>query len=397
MEYVKTDKNIFQISATVSLIGAYVALAYALEYWSQLANVDNIIGALPLVLLTGIVAFWITLIWKRHENAETSTFVFALLSVLWALLLLPAWTGNWHPLLRTSNTNLASPDFTIYAPFAEGSQVAKLPAPASLTLSENLPILDGAIALYPLYAAFVHAVYDKDAYNQECCMTNTLEAYRRIISGDCDIIFVAGASKKQSQAAHDAGVELVFTPIGREAFVFLVGKSNPIENLSRQQLRNIYSGKTTHWRTLGWKDGGRIIAFQRPEGSGSQTGLQAMMRGLPIQKPQPLPDGSLIGSGSLLQQVSVEWQGVQPALGYSYRYFATTMHPNPDAKLLAIDGVYPSNETIADGSYPFSGYFYAVTNGQPNGNAKRLIDWILTDEGQYLIEQTGYVPLGGNR
>ena len=118
------------------------------------------------------------------------------------------------------------------------------------------------------------------------------------------------------------------------------------------------------------------------------------MRGLPIQKPQPLPDNSLIETGSMLKQVSVEWKGVQPALGYSYRYFATTMYPNPDAKLLAINGVYPSNETIADGSYPFTGCFYAVTNGQPVGNAKRLIDWILTDEGQYLIEQTGYVPLG---
>jgi phosphate transport system substrate-binding protein len=62
-------------------------------------------------------------------------------------------------------------------------------------------------------------------------------------------------------------------------------------------------------------------------------------------------------------------------------------------KILAIDGVYPSNETIADGSYPFADNFYAVTNGKPEGNAKLLIDWILSDEGQYLIEQTGYAPL----
>jgi phosphate transport system substrate-binding protein len=69
------------------------------------------------------------------------------------------------------------------------------------------------------------------------------------------------------------------------------------------------------------------------------------------------------------------------------------MYPNPDAKLLAIDGVYPSNETIADESYLFANNFYAVTNGPPAGNVKKLIDWILTDEGQYLIKKTGYVPL----
>lgn len=85
--------------------------------------------------------------------------------------------------------------------------------------------------------------------------------------------------------------------------------------------------------------------------------------------------------------------GVQPAIGYSYRYYAVTMYPNPDAKLLKIDGVYPSIETISDGSYPFASNFYAVTNGQPEGNVKTLIDWILSSEGQYLIRQTGYTPL----
>jgi len=71
------------------------------------------------------------------------------------------------------------------------------------------------------------------------------------------------------------------------------------------------------------------------------------------------------------------------------------MYPNPESKLLAIDGVYPTNETIANESYPFTNKFYAVTNGQPTGNVKLLFDWILTDEGQYLIEKTGYVQLKG--
>ena len=207
------------------------------------------------------------------------------------------------------------------------------------------------------------------------------------------MIFVAGASEKQMQAATEAGSELVFTPIGREAFVFLAAKSNPVDGLTYQQLRNIYSGKTAYWRTLGWKEGGKMIVFQRPEGSGSQTGLQNIMKGLPIQKPQPLEDESLIGTGSMMKQVSVSWRGVQPAIGYSYRYYATKMYYNPDVKLLAIDGVYPSDETIADESYPFASNFYAVTNGQPTGNTKTLIDWILTDQGQYLIAQTGYAPV----
>ena len=394
MDVKKIARLSLRLLLTTVVAAFYIYFVYILEYWSQLAAVDNITGAAPLILLTGVAAFLTALIWKRHKNAETSTIVLAIMSIIWTLLLIPALTGNWYPLAKMPAPGSMSPDITIYEPFAEDTLATKLPAAASLAISKDMPALDGAVALYPVYASFVNAVYDKGGYTSDkCAMTNTPKAYQRIITGDCDIIFVAGPSEKQKQAAAVAGSELVFTPIGREAFVFLTGKSNPVEGLSYQQLKNIYSGKTAYWHTLGWRDGGKIIAFQRPEGSGSQTGLQNIMRGLPIQKPQPLPDNSLMGTGSLLRQVSVEWQGVQPAIGYSYRYFATTMFPNSDAKLLAIDGVYPSNETIANESYPFSDKFYAVTKGQPEGNVKLLIDWILSDEGQYLIKQTGYAPL----
>lgn len=254
--------------------------------------------------------------------------------------------------------------------------------------------MDGALALYPVYAAIAETVYDKGAFTPESvAFTNTLRAYEAIIAGERDVIFVASASAKQREAAEKAGAELVFTPIGKEAFVFLAGAENPIEGLSYTQIRNIYSGKTAKWRTLGWKDGGDIIAFQRPEGSGSQTGLQSVMGDMPVVSPQPLPDKSLAGSNSLMKQISVRYKGVQPALGYSYRYFANTMFPNPEAKMLKINGVAPSAENIANGSYPFTVNFYAVTNGKPEGNTKLLIDWILSPQGQRLIEKCGYSPL----
>lgn len=394
MDVKKYVKLTLRLVLTAGLLAIYIYIGHILEYWSQLSAVDNITGAAPLILLTGIIAFLTALIWKRHKNAETSTMVLLVMGVIWALLFIPALTGNWYPLAKIPAPDLTSPDLSVYAPFSQDTQAARLPGEATLTITEDLPVLDGATALYPVYAAFVNAVYDEASYTPDLTLcSNTPNAYKRIIAGDCDIIFVAGASEKQQQAAAAVGSNLVFTPIGREAFVFLIGKANPVDGLSYQQLKNIYSGKTAYWHTLGWRGGGKLIAFQRPEGSGSQTGLQNIMRGLPIQKPQPLPDDSLIGTGSMMKQVSVEWKGVQPAIGYSYRYYATTMYANPDVKMLAIDGVYPSNETISNESYPFTANFYAVTNGEPTGNTKQLIDWILTDEGQYLIEQTGYVPL----
>ena len=173
-----------------------------------------------------------------------------------------------------------------------------------------------------------------------------------------------------------------------------MGKENPVDGLSRQQIYNIYSGKTALWSTLGWKEGGQIVAFRRPETSGSESGLvNVVMKGRPVVAPQPLPDKSLVGSNSLMQQVSVEWNGVQPALGYSYRFFATTMYANPDTKLLAIDGYAPNDENIRSGKYPFVADVYAVTIGEPQGKVKQLIDWILSPEGQELVEKSGYAPV----
>jgi phosphate transport system substrate-binding protein len=386
-------KKLIKITLTLIVIAAYLFITYRFEYLTHIKAFDNLVGVMPLILLTGVAAFLIALIWKPYKNAQTSTIVLSVLTVMWTAMLYPAVTGSWYPLAKSPDSGGDSPDLTLYEPFREDTLAVTLPS-SSVKISQDLPLLDGATALYPVYAGAVRAIYDENAYSPETAIcSNTPNAYKRIISGDCDIIFVAGASQKQKAAAETAGVELVFTPIGKEAFVFLVGKENPVDNLTYSQIKNIYSGKTAYWKTLGYEDGGKIIVFIRPEGSGSQTALQKIMGNLPIQSPQPLPDKSLIGNGSMLKQVSVKWNGTQAAIGYSYRYFATAMYKNPDAKLLSVDGVYPSVDAISDESYPFTSNFYAVTNGEPEGNEKILINWLLSPEGQLLIEKTGYVPL----
>lgn len=392
---IKIIKFISRIAITIFVwfMGGCILNRY--EYFVAFSDIDNIVGMLPFALVL-VGAIGVTaIVWMKYRKQHVPIIIAVFLLTILSVVLFPvSLRGNWWIGTRTPDALDSKPDLTVYAPFSDGSQTAKLEEKSDLYISDNQPSLDGATALYPLYAAFAEAVYDEGNFSQDNVVcTNTRNAYEAIISGERDVIFVATASKQQIALANDVGVELVFTPIGSEAFVFLVGKENPIENITYQQIRNIYSGKTANWNTLGWHDGGRIIAFQRPEGSGSQTGLQTVMGDLPIQVPQPLPDESLIGTNSLMKQVSVEWQGVQPALGYSYRYYATTMYTNPDTKLLSINGIEPSIENIQNGSYPFVANFYAVTNGEPEGNTKLLIDWILSPQGQEIIEKTGYTPL----
>ena len=391
-------RRIWFLFRVAVVLFVWLICGYALnqwEYFSAFWDIDNIVGMLPFVmaLFIAIGAAFLSLAAHRKERLPL-TVVTAALVFLSVVLYPAALRGNWwiDPVMYREAE--AQPDLDGYTPFSEGSLTAKLDTQSDLLLTENLPVLDGATALYPVYAAFAEAVYSEAAYSPDLVLCgNTHGAYEALLSGDRDIIFIAGASVRQAADAGAAGADLRFVPIGREAFVFLVGRDNPLDGITYQQIRNIYSGKTAFWGTLGWKEGGRIVAFQRPEGSGSQTGLQTIMGGIPIQVPQPLPDAGLVGSNSLMRQVSVRWQGVQPAIGYSYRYFATVMYANPEAKLLKINGIEPSVENIQNGTYPFIGNFYAVTNGEPEGNVRRLIDWILSSQGQEIIRKTGYVPL----
>ena len=381
------------LSLAAAFLGGYLLWRY--EYFQSILNIDNFVGAIPIGLIVIFVGGAVALSCMKYDGSRRAAAIILAVFTALSIALFPnALRANWWINFGVTYSEGDNPDITVYEPFTEGNLTARLNEAASLSISEDFPVLDGALALYPVYAAIAQAVYAEEYFQPSSVLfTNTLKAYEGISDGARDVIFVAGANKSQLSYAREAGAELVFTPIGKEAFVFLVGKDNPIDDISYQQIRDIYSGKTAKWGTLGWAEGGDIIAFQRPEGSGSQTGLESVMGDMPIIAPQPLPDKSLVGTNSLLKQVSVRYKGVQPALGYSFRFFAETMYPNPDAKMLSVNGVAPTVENVRNGSYPFVMNFYAVTNGEPQGNVKRLIDWILSPQGQTLIEKCGYVSV----
>ncbi len=285
-----------------------------------------------------------------------------------------------------------------YYPGAENSLVATLDEESTLTLKDDLPRMDGATALYPVYAAFANAVYPKESigypYKEDVPVicTTTSNAYESIIRGDTDIIFVAAPSQEQEEAAKRAGVSLTFTPIGKEAFVFFVNSKNPIENLSVEQIQGIYSGSITKWEALGVKNFGSIRPFQREEGSGSQSALQRMMGDIPIMEAEITQTVTFMEG--ILTQVA-DYKNYKNAIGYSFRFYSTEMVKNGQIKLLSLNGVYPSKESIADGSYPVASEFYAVTRSDADDNTKALLAWIQGSQGQALVEKTGYNPLIG--
>ena len=304
------------------------------------------------------------------------------------------------PTVGESNNLLA-----FYAPYAEDSKAVTLDEESQLIIEENIPVMDGATALYPIYSSFAKAVYPKEVIDNIVgkngkatqikendylkCRTTT-EAYYNIVTGDADIIFVALPSEEQKQFAKENGVELVYTPIGKEAFVFFVNSKNPIEDITIDEIQKVYSGKITQWEELGVKGFGEIRAFQRDKGSGSQSTLEKLMAGQNLMIP---PKQDVIdGMGGIIKRTA-DYKNFKNAIGYSFRFYSTEMVKNNKIKLLSVNGVYPNLENIENGSYPIASYFYAVTRSDADENVLKLLEWITGKQGQKIIEMSGYTPL----
>ncbi len=321
-----------------------------------------------------------------------------ILTILLVVLLFASFNFSIYQMVtrRLSNnfsdaTKAQMIDVGRYLPHTDGSDLPKINS--SLKLEDDLPVLDGAAALVPVYAAVIDNVYPKGCVTYEggkfsddnyygenfaegsaMQYKNTVRGYKAIVDGETDILFCAAPSEEQKKYAEEQGVELVYVPIGLEGFVFFVNEKNPVDGLTTEQIRKIYSGEYTNWSDVGGAN--RIInPVTRLKGSGSQTAFEAFMGDRKIARKSPL---AMIGG----------------SIGFSFRYYMDGIVENDSVKMLSLNGVYPSAENIQNRSYPIVVQFYAIYRADnDNENVRVLIDWLLSDEGQTLIEESGYVKI----
>lgn len=259
----------------------------------------------------------------------------------------------------------------------------------------DYPKIDGSTATIPLSEAFAASVMGLpiEEARQYIVHNTTHSAYLNLIDGKADMIFVTSPSEEELEYASQNGVEMTVIPIVSEGFVFLTSRDNPVKNLSFMQIIDIYSGKITNWKDVGGEDK-KIIAYQRQPNSGSQTGMLELVIG-PSEIMAAPKEKIIAEMGALVDAVAV-YTNEDDAIGYSYYYYVTDMWKNDKVKLLSVDGVYPDKKTISDGSYPIRTAYYAVmrTDEPEDSNARKLLDWILSDQGQQIAEEAGYVKLG---
>ena len=174
--------------------------------------------SLVLVLYVSLGVLLAMALFDKHKHKKI---IYRMVMGAIILSLIPAIPGIYdktRPVVRDGYVDTSS-----YAPFHEHSQVVTLQEPSTLKIEENLPVIDGATALYPIYSAFARAVYPEKEYyehNSEVMSNRTGEAYENLMNGRADIIFVLAPSEQQLAKAKRLGKELKLTPIGKEAFVF---------------------------------------------------------------------------------------------------------------------------------------------------------------------------------
>jgi phosphate transport system substrate-binding protein len=361
---------------------------------------------LPFILCGAAFIVCMLLAWKPFNVKTRRAALFAALGAAVLLTAVLAGPDIYKNSIPQADEEI---DLLQYMPFGADMKdgyhdtlVKTLEEESTLKLGGNLPRLDGATALYPLYSAFVRAAYPEGEYSPYDSETivvcsRTADAFENLIDGYADIVFLMGVSDEQRAAAEAKGLELSLTPLGREAFVFFVNSRNSVSDLSTADIRRVYSGETESWREVGGKNDA-IIAYQRPDGSGSQTMLKQIMGGAPII---PARQEEIFSTMMGMYRRVADYRNYKNSLGYSFLYYISDMIGENKVKCLSVDGVPPTPENIASGAYPFALDFYAVTarrggeylNAERTENIDDLIEWALSPQGRYLVGATGYVTM----
>lgn len=261
---------------------------------------------------------------------------------------------------------------------------------------EEIPVLDGSTSTYDITRNIYSAYY----HNAENCPdmpkahSKTSNAYKRLIDKEVEMIFVPDPSEEIKQYAKEKGVKLRYIPIANEALIFFTSDKNKANNITSQQLYEIYvNNSVADWSGMGGGDS-ELVPYCRNNDSGSHAQMEKfVLNGKEIQDDVKREHTSWLMS-SILTDVD-DFNGKNPgkyAIGYSlyYYYLNNNMILGPLAlKMLAIDGVNPSEKTIADGTYPYTTNYYAVVRDEKNEKVDAFIELMQSEFGEEIVSMSG--------
>jgi len=180
---------------------------------------------------------------------------------------------------------------------------------------------------------------------------------------------------------------LVDTPVAFDGIAVIVNPSNPVDGLTTEQLRGIFSGTITNWSQVGGENRD-IDLVNRDEASGTREAFKKIVMGEDARFDRSAV--VLPGTGQVRDVVARSGG----AVGYISVGFVESRFTNTTVKALAVDGVQPSEKTVASKEYPIARTLHFFTKGQPTGLAAEYTNYVLSDEVQNgVVKDAGFIPV----
>lgn len=202
-----------------------------------------------------------------------------------------------------------------------------------------------------------------------------------LIDGTCDIANSSRPIKDDElEKAVRRGKDPKANVIAMDGIAVIVHPSNNVGALTKKQLKDIYTGKISYWSSVGGSET-KIVVVSRDSASGTFEAFNE----LALDKQKVRSDALMEASNQAVASVVAQTPGAVGYVGLAYM--------NKGVKALALDGVEPSVSSVLKKQYKLSRPLFMYTNGKPEGGVKAFIDFILSAEGQKLVEEEGYVSL----
>ena len=185
---------------------------------------------------------------------------------------------------------------------------------------------------------------------------------------------------KEKMSMRAAGRKPVEHIIAMDGMAIILHPDNPVENLTMEQIKDIYAGKISNWKEVGGRDK-KIVVVSRDIGSGTFGAFVDIV----MEKEAIIPEAIFqASSGALIEAVA----GSPSAIGYVGMGFL-----DERTKAVTVDDISPDRENVVSGEYPISRALYYFTDGEPTGLAKEYIDFVLSPAGQKIVAEQGFVPV----
>jgi len=252
-----------------------------------------------------------------------------------------------------------------------------------LAKDANKIVVDGSTTVGPIAKAFAEYYMGKHAeVNITVSESGSGNGAKSLINAACDVATMSRPMKNSEKAAaQGAGILPIEHIVAMDGIAMVVHPGNPVENLTIELIRDIYTGKIRNWKDLGGPDL-PIVVISRDTNSGTYECFEALI----MNKQKMAGKTEYVGSNGAIRQRVMSTQGAIGYVGLAFR---------EGVKALKVNGIEVSPETVVVKTYPIARPLYMYTNGRPSQDSP-LFDFINlsdTPEGKKMIQDTGFVPL----